>query len=69
MLTVMILTLQDEGFALFKDVLGFTACVTQMCQVFQMMLSYWWVWSKKILIGNVEIEMQSSPPGLLFRVC
>jgi hypothetical protein len=46
MLTIVVLTLQDDGYALFTEVFGSTARVAQMRQVFQMMLCYW-VWLKK----------------------
>jgi hypothetical protein len=40
MLTIVVLTLQDDGYALFTEVLKSTARVAQMRQVFQMMLCY-----------------------------
>jgi hypothetical protein len=47
MLTIVVLTMQDDGFALFTAVFdGSTARVAQMRQVFQMMLCYW-MWLKK----------------------
>ncbi len=47
MLTIVVLTLQDDGLALFTDVFdGSRARVAQMRQVFQMMLCYW-MWLKK----------------------
>ena len=47
MLTIVVLTLQDDGLALFTEVFkGKTARVSQMRQVFQMMLCYW-MWLKK----------------------
>jgi hypothetical protein len=46
MLTVVIITLTDDGFALFTRVFGSAARVAQMRQVFQMMLCYW-MWLKK----------------------
>ena len=47
MLTIVVLTLQHDGLALFTAVFnGSTARVSQMHQVFQMMLCYW-MWLKK----------------------
>jgi hypothetical protein len=46
MLTIVAITLQDDGAELFVEVLGSSARVAQMHQVFQMMLCYW-VWLKK----------------------
>ena len=46
MLTVVVLTLQDDGYQLFIEVLGSAARVAKMRQVFQMILCYW-SWLKK----------------------
>jgi hypothetical protein len=46
MFTIVTVSLQDEGKSLFEDVLGSTARLNDMHQVFQMMLAYW-VWLKK----------------------
>ena len=46
MLTIVVLTLQDDGYSFFTQVFDLSAQVAQMRQVFQMMLSYW-VWLKK----------------------
>lgn len=46
MLTIVVLTLQDDGFQLFVEVLGSAAKVHKMRQVFQMILCYW-SWLKK----------------------
>jgi hypothetical protein len=46
MFTIVAITLQDDGAELFAEVLGSSARVAQMRQVFQMMLCYW-VWLKK----------------------
>ena len=46
MLTVVVLTLQDDGYQLFIEVLGSPARVAKMRQVFQMILCYW-SWLKK----------------------
>jgi hypothetical protein len=46
MCTIVVLSLQDDGFELLEEVLGSTKRVAQMRQVFQMMLCYW-VWLKK----------------------
>jgi hypothetical protein len=46
MLTIVVLTLQDDGYELFIEVLGTAARVAKMRQVFQMILCYW-SWLKK----------------------
>ena len=47
MLTIVILTLQDDGLAVFTAVFNDNPVrLSQMCQVFQMMLCYW-MWLKK----------------------
>ena len=46
MFTLVVVSLQEEGFKFFNLVLGSSQRVNEMRQVFQMLLSYW-VWLKR----------------------
>jgi hypothetical protein len=48
MMTLVVITLTDDGVKFFTEVLGSKKHVAQMRQVFQMILSYW-MWLKKAM--------------------